>query len=144
MKCPPGTILRKGYVKKAHTRKSYKRGSKKIRGSYVNKSYVSSTCIKDVGKIGKTPKNERTLPEVGSKKLGPFGYSTKKSEQTRRKSLRDASKYYGTLSVLRHLNLVRNYQSKGTKSHKIMTNDVEYMKKLYKKWKKKHIYKLKK
>lgn len=70
---------------------------------------------------------KKTLPPLGKDiSLSKSGYKVKNSEQTRRSSLKRASKKYGTLPVLRRLNLVRNYQ-KNTSAEKVLTKDVNYM-----------------
>ena len=69
--------------------------------------------------------------------LKKFGYSTHKSKTARHISLKNASKKYGTLSVLKRLNLIRNLSRHGSPQKQIMSDDVEYMKKLYAIYKKK-------
>jgi len=68
--------------------------------------------------------------------LSKQGYSTDKPSSQRHSSLKRSSKKYGTLPVLKRLNLIRNLTStktsdKTNKVHEIMSSDVEYMKKLY-------------
>ena len=68
--------------------------------------------------------------------LSKYGYAISKKASARHSSLKRSSKKYGTLPVLKRLNLIRNITStktsdKTAKSHKIMSSDVEYMKKLY-------------
>jgi len=69
---------------------------------------------------------------VNAPHLSKYGYSTSKKSSSRHKSLKRSSKKYGTLPVLKRLNLIRNITSPDLKAHKIMSSDVEYMKKLYK------------
>lgn len=76
--------------------------------------------------------------------LDSFGYKLKKSEKTRQASLRKASKKYGALEVEKHLNLIRNLTKKKTKNKKLLSKDVEYMKKLYSREKKRKNTKRKK
>lgn len=64
--------------------------------------------------------------------LSKFGYATSKKASKRHESLKRSSKKYGTLPVLKRLNLIRNITAPEQKAHKIMSQDVEYMKKLYK------------
>ena len=64
--------------------------------------------------------------------LSKFGYSTSKKASYRHESLKRSSKKYGTLPVLKRLNLIRNITAPEQKAHKVMSQDVEYMKKLYK------------
>ncbi len=80
-----------------------------------------------------TPKKEKVLPKIGKDiELGKFGYGVHKSELVRRKALRDASRKYGDLPVLRHLVLINNYQADKV-SKSIMKSDIEYLKLRYKK-----------
>lgn len=114
MTCPNGKIRRKSYTRS-------------------NGTYVPSTCVKDMGKPGRTPKRKRILPTPSDDiHLSDFGYSTKCKREQRRLSLLKASGEYDTLAILRRLNLLRNYQS-NDETKKIMSSDVEYMKKIYKK-----------
>ncbi len=64
--------------------------------------------------------------------LSKFGYSTAKKSSSRHESLKRSSKKYGTLPVLKRLNLIRNITAPNQKAHDVMSKDVEYMKKLYK------------
>jgi hypothetical protein len=63
--------------------------------------------------------------------LSKSGYKVKKSDQERHKSLKKASKKYGSLVVLRRLNLVRNY-NKNKEIEGVLSNDVNYMSDLHK------------
>lgn len=79
---------------------------------------------------GKRKKN--TLPEVNKKvSLIKYGYKLKKNKSSRQQSLNRATKQYGTLSVLRRVNLIRNYSIKNKKKHSTLTKDVEYLKSKY-------------
>lgn len=64
--------------------------------------------------------------------LSKQGYSTAKKASSRHESLKKSSKKYGTLPVLKRLNLIRNLTAPDLKAHDVMSKDVEYMKKLYK------------
>jgi hypothetical protein len=64
--------------------------------------------------------------------LSKQGYSTKKNAQSRHESLKKSSKKYGTLPVLKRLNLIRNITAPNLKAHEVMSKDVDYMKKIYK------------
>ena len=103
------------------------------RKSYKTRSgrRVKSSCVKDMGKPGRTPKHKRVLPKPsGDMSLSEFGYKVSKSEEDRRNALVDAVKEYGALVVLRHLNLLRNYQSVKRNKQR-MSDDVEYLKRKY-------------
>lgn len=69
---------------------------------------------------------------VNAPHLSKQGYSTAKKASARHESLKRSSKKYGTLPVLKRLNLIRNITAPDLKAHKVMSSDVEYMKKLYK------------
>jgi hypothetical protein len=133
--CPKGQIVRKGYVRKSYKRHSYKRSDgTKVRGSKVGQSRVSSGCVEDRGQAGHGP---YTLPKIeNSGALGKFGYSLDKSANSRRQSLKKASKKFGTLTVLKRTNLIRNYSKSVPSNYKKLSDDVNYMKKLYAKEKK--------
>lgn len=116
MTCPQGYITRNAYIRKS------KKGS--IR--------VSKGCTPDKGKPGKTRLNQRVLPKPSKdRSLTKYGYTVHKSDDSRKKALREASSVYGELAVLRRLNLIRNYQSE-EKNKKKMSKDVDYMSKKYK------------
>jgi hypothetical protein len=122
-KCPPGKILRKGYRRKGYSRKS---------GSYVSRATVGSACVPDKGAPGKTPKSKRILARPQSKHmLRAFGYSVHASDATRHSALQKASQLENPLSVLRHLNLIRNLQGDAF-SKSVMARDIQYMSSMYK------------
>lgn len=86
-----------------------------------------------------TSKNSsrKLLPRPGDEfHLSDEGYSTLKSKVSRQRSLSRSSKKHGSLTVMRRLNLIRNL-SRENKSKSIMKEDVEYMKRLYSKEKRK-------
>jgi uncharacterized protein with PIN domain len=62
--------------------------------------------------------------------LRKYGYSTKLSHVERQKILKNAVKKEGELLILKHLNLIRNYQSTKLVKDK-MTRDVNFLSKLY-------------
>jgi hypothetical protein len=125
--CGPGKIRRSAYSRRSYTRKSRSRkGSVRVRASSVR-----SSCVPDVGQPGKTPKSQRVLPKVkGQHMLRQFGYSTANSSATRQKALRAAIRNYGALEVLRHLNLIRNYQPY-MNAKNAMSEDVAYLSRSY-------------
>jgi hypothetical protein len=109
-KCKDSQILRKAYTKRS--------GSK-----------VKATCIEDKGQPGHGPK---TLPPLDKNlSLSKFGYKLDKPEKTRRTSLKKASKKYSTISVLKRVNLIRNYSKSIPKNYDKLSNDVDYLKKQY-------------
>ena len=130
MSCPEGKIFKEGYEVQGYVRAD---------GTHVNSFSVGATCITDRGALGK---GERILPPLGDElHLKSYGYSIDRSEQARRKALREASKDNDPLEVLRRINLIRNYQAKDRKNaenRKRFDDDVEYMKDFYARWKKQH------
>lgn len=65
-----------------------------------------------------------------SNTLSRFGYSLSHKSTSRHTSLKSASKKYGTLPVLKRLNLIRNL-TVPEKNKKKLSQDVDYMKKVY-------------
>lgn len=119
MSCDRGSILRKGYVRKAFMRKD---------GTWVPSTKVAASCIRDQGKPGHGPK---TLPALNDDmSLTRFGYAVHSSDTNRHRALREASDVYGTLPVLRRLNLVRNY-SAPVDNKATLSRDVKYMSALH-------------
>src|SRR5947208_3391455 len=114
MTCPKGQIRRSSYKRKSYSRKG---------GITVKASRVKSTCIKDVGKPGKGPK---TLPQPDKNNLlSRFGYKLKKNKNERQKSLKEASKKYGILPVLRRTNLIANLSKWNKDNEKKLKDDVK-------------------
>jgi len=115
VECKRGQIKRQSYKRSDGTR-------------------VKAACVKDVGKPGRTPSKKRILPAPGKDmSLRKYGYSTKKSSRQRRRSLKMASKDIGTLPVLRRTVLIANYSKWNEQTEKKMRDDIEYLKKEYKK-----------
>mgnify|MGYP005748632775 CR=1 FL=1 len=114
-KCPEGKILRVAYTTKKGT-------------------HVPETCVKDMGLRGK---GKKILPKPDDGiHLKKFGYKYDLPTKQRRSALLGACKKYGTLMVLRSLNLKRNIQAHGSEARKIMREDVKYLKIVYEKEKK--------
>ena len=80
-------------------------------------------------------RSRKLLPKIKEKNmLRDQGYSTSKSDLSRHRALNRAGDIYGDLTVLRHLNLARNYQhDKTSPSYKKMSRDMIYLSKNYKK-----------
>jgi hypothetical protein len=78
-------------------------------------------------------KKKQLLPKPSKfMSLTKFGYKTSKKQRSRHTSLKKASKRYGKLSVLRHINLIRNLQKNNKPIHKTMSSDVKFMSRYYK------------
>lgn len=108
-RCLQGTIRRKAYTTK-------------------NGVYVKSTCVKDMGKPGKTPKKDRVLPELKPGKLSSYGYSTFVGVRKRHDALKAAIEDDGYLKILRRLVAVSNYNKRSApEAHAIMRKDIEWM-----------------
>jgi hypothetical protein len=65
-----------------------------------------------------------------SNTLSRFGYSLSHKSTSRHNSLKSASKKYGTLPVLKRLNLIRNL-TVPEKNKKKLSQDVDYIKRVY-------------
>lgn len=65
-----------------------------------------------------------------SNTLSRFGYSLTHKQTSRHNSLKSASKKYGTLPVLKRLNLIRNLTVPKDNKKKL-GQDVEFMKRIY-------------
>ena len=84
---------------------------------------------KDVGLPGRGP---RTIP-VEKGKLSKFGYSTKKSDQTRRAALKKAIDEYGALSTYRKLNaMVIMRKRTQPKARTVFEEDREWVREQFK------------
>ena len=74
---------------------------------------------------------KKLLPQPDkSNTLSRFGYSLTHKANSRHTSLKTASKKYGTLPVLKRLNLIRNLTVPKENKTKL-GQDVEYMKRVY-------------
>src|SRR5579872_802218 len=134
--CAPGEIVRSGYKRRAHDRKAYNKKTKSgkrvhIKSSHVRNAKVGKACTPAKGKAivrgFKTPESQKVLPPVDPMlKLRKLGYETHKSAAARHAALHAATRRYGELKTLRHLNLIRNYNADPT-AKAILTKDVEYL-----------------
>ncbi len=116
-----------------------KKGSKKS----VSKKSVSKKSVSKKGSKRSVSKkgSKRSVSKKGSKNILPkisgnvhlsdYGYTLKNKEKSRKTSLKRASKEEGTLTTLRHLNLIRNYTKSVPKNYKKLSKDVEFLKKEY-------------
>ncbi len=107
-----------------------KKGSKKS----VSKKSVSKKSVSKKGSKRSVSKkgSKNILPKIsGNVHLSDYGYTLKNKEKSRKTSLKRASKEEGTLTTLRHLNLIRNYTKSVPKNYKKLSKDVEFLKKEY-------------
>lgn len=75
--------------------------------------------------------NKTLLPKIDDKiHLTDYGYSVSKSDISRHKALNAACKNNDILTILRRLNLIRNYQS-NNEIKVIFSKDVDYLKSKY-------------
>jgi hypothetical protein len=66
--------------------------------------------------------------------LSQFGYTLEKNKKKRQGSLKRASKKFGTLPVLKRVNLIRNITNPTlTKNKNKLKSDVNFLSKMYKK-----------
>lgn len=109
-KCSVGEILRKAYTRKDGTR-------------------VKSTCIKDVGKKGKSSK---VLPTPVKGSLGQYGYKNVKNTpvKTRHDALEKGVKDVGYATIIRRVNLIANYNKNTNPAvYDILRKDIGWMQK---------------
>jgi hypothetical protein len=86
------------------------------------------------GKSKKSKKSKKLLPKPDKNvHLSKYGYKTSKKASSRKSSLKRASSKIGALPVLKRLNLIRNITRPDLEVKNILSKDVEYMKKIYKK-----------
>jgi hypothetical protein len=123
MSCKRGYIRRKAYTRRDGTK-------------------VKSTCIKDLGKPGRTRKRDRVLPKLKPGELSKFGYETKKPSKDRRRALLRASKNPRTkklsakkmLANSRRLVVLKNYTKRSNpNAYKKYNADSNWLLKEYKK-----------
>ena len=94
-RCPPGKISRNSYTRHV-TRENGLR--KTIR--------VKSSCVKNMGKVGKLAPGSPTIGPLKKGELSRFGYSYKNPESARHSSIRYAIKELGALNLYRKLDAV--------------------------------------
>lgn len=121
--CPKGFILRNAYQ-----RKGYRRAD----GTYVKSAYIPAAYTPDRGAPGKAPLSRRVLPPVKNEyMLRNFGYSVYHTPKRRRIAIDKAvRKYKSSLYVERHLILIKNYTPHNEPAHKMLVEDVKYLRSL--------------
>ena len=71
-------------------------------------------------------------PDTKFHHLSKYGYKLSSKKETRQSSLKRASKKYGTLPVLKRVNLIRNITNPQLKENKKkLSSDVKFMTQLY-------------
>lgn len=119
LRCPPGKITRKAYVrritskvrKEGYTRKTKSGGL--VRVYPKDKSiFVPASCVDDTGKPGKLPQGAPVIGPLRKGELAKHGYSYKLPESARHSALRHAIQEYGALGTYRKLNAVAKLTSK--------------------------------
>ena len=120
--CEKGKIMRVGYVRKMHHRLS--RSGKPV---HVEATYVKETCIPDVGKPGKTPVEERVIPQLKRGEVSQFGYSTKLESAERQKALVKAVRELGCSAIQKHMVALRTLNKGRPEIEKILDEDVKFL-----------------
>lgn len=95
--CPDKFILREGYYRRG--RRKSKRSKRRSKGSYIPPS-----CIAIGKKSKKTNKYKTEVPKLLKETLSQFGYSTAKSDSSRRKALSLAIENMSGINVYKKLN----------------------------------------
>jgi hypothetical protein len=128
--CGPGEILREGYTRHGYSRKPFTRADGTVvRGSNVTTTKVAAVCIPSRGN-----RHIKTLPKPTKGELERFGYKMDLPDNTRHASLKRAADELGTLSTLRHVNLIRNYfshEGANGQHYKVLTDDLTFLENLY-------------
>ena len=119
-KCPAGQILRKGYHRAAYRRTD---------GVEVAAADVAPTCIDDRGKPGKLADDQKKITWGDEIVLSEVGYSIKLPAPERRAALERACQKWDPTDVMLNLNAKRNINPKTSRTHRIMSSDVEWLKK---------------
>jgi len=128
-KCSKGKIARKSYTRTPGSKQ--KNSFARTQNRTGKKVYVKSACVPDTGKPGKTPKKAKILPKLGNKlHLSNYGYELKQNAKNRRASLSRASSDNNPITVLRRLNLIRNYTAVEKNKAKL-SSDVKWMSNKY-------------
>jgi hypothetical protein len=106
-RCEPGEIRRRGYTTRHGVR-------------------VPSTCVKDVGKKGKTPPSEKVLPKPKAGKLQGWSHDLPATE--RHRILRRVAKKHGCKDAILDLNLLANYTKRtDPTTHKKARADMKWL-----------------
>jgi len=139
IKCPPGKIERKGYVRKFAAnilQKGYtvKRASGKPYRIYPERSsiYVKPSCVKDRGLPGKLAPGEGFGP-IRKGELKKYGYIYNESIEKRRDAIREAIKEFGTLGVYHKLDAIAKLSRRTVpEAAEVFRTDREWLKAHYK------------
>lgn len=100
-KCPSGTIRRKAYTRKGYTRRAYRRkDGTRVKKSTVKKTRVPSSCIRDLGNVGKGKK----IFTLKKGDLTKFGYSLKNDATTRHNALKRSMSIFSRNTLIKKLN----------------------------------------
>lgn len=106
-------VSRKGYTRKDGT-----------------KVKATTYYTPDKGEPGRGPKTLPSISKNPKDSLGQFGYKVSLPFTRRKEALDNAVKIHGALSVLRRLNLIRNYTAEIDNKARL-SRDVDYLKSTY-------------
>lgn len=125
--CPPGQILKDGYVRKGYTRKN---------GTKVKDVVVKPTCIEKKGAKTKykPPAGKKGIPPLKSGELSKHGYSKIKnlSKKQRQKALNSAIDEYGAQMVFKKINALKTLQKRtNPEISKTFDNNLRWVRKSY-------------
>jgi len=139
LKCPPGKIQRRGYVRKFATtvrRKGYtvRKASGQVYRIYPDKEdvYVKPSCVKDPGLPGKGPASGKGFSILRKGELKKYGYVYDESEEKRHTALKQAEKEFGALGVYRKLDAVAKLSKRTVpEAARVFAKDREWIKSKY-------------
>jgi len=127
IKCPPGYIMKEGYVREGYTKKN---------GTKVKSVVVKPTCIKKKGLSTKyvPPKGKQGIGPLKQGELSIHGYSNVKSlsQTNRRKFLNSAIDEHGSKMVLKKLSALKTLQKRtNPEAAQIFHDNSKWLRKKY-------------
>jgi hypothetical protein len=132
-RCPPGTVLRKGYTRKFRQSIAQSGYTVRRKGKLytvrpkMQEVHVAAACIKDRGLPGKGPVNG-SFAKLRKGELIKYGYQYRLSDRLRHMALEKAIKAYGPLKVFHKLDAVAKLSSRtAPDAHKIFVQDRDWV-----------------
>jgi len=136
IKCPPGTIMRKGYTRKFRHSISKLGYSVRRKGKMFTvrpkkeSVYVPASCIKDRGLSGKGPAHGEGVGKLRKGDLIKYGYQYRLADRLRHKALEKAVVAYGAYTVFHKLDAVAKLSSRtAPDASKIFLHDRNWVRK---------------
>lgn len=127
LECPPGYIMKEGYVREGYTKKN---------GTKVKSVIVKPTCIKKRGLPNKfvPPKGKSGIGPLKQGELSSHGYSNVRSltQSNRRQFLNSAISEHGSKMVLKKLSALKTLQKRtNPEAAQIFHDNSKWLRKKY-------------